>query len=440
MADDMVLDAAVEAEPLETSVEETVEVPEPGTETEVDGAEPGNTDSEEDAPVGSVWREVKERLKDAPNLHRQVKAALHSYERAKAAFPDGVEAAVKRLEAINQLDDDPKDPDYLPGSRTPEEVLSNTVAERGFWRDFDNAFQGGDARVINQMIEANPTSFQKLIPEAMDRFQELNPDGYSAYVCKSVDAHLVQQKIPLQLEILDMLLPQSSDDPGTARVLAAFKAIKGVFEGIQTAAKGSIAPKQIEGKQAGTQTTQTQPQSDSREMNLRHDEWLSAIRPRSEAFAASEALKLAGKSRFTPAELGKIKNFVRTEVNVRTKANDAYQKRVVGFLKANNKTAYAMTVESEHKKIISEAVKRIVPQVLGERTKPGPKAGQAKAEQAKPGAGAVAKPGDEQYELIAGPPRTMGLKVDFKRTNNSMLAGDRAFIVGRVKPVRWRRK
>lgn len=434
MADELVLDTVVE-EPVETEVDAGTETT-TGTEA-VETEEQGTGESAADAPVASVWKEVKDKLKDSPNLHRQVKAALHAYEKMKTGFPDGMETAVKRLEAVSQLDDDPEDPDYVQGSRTFEEVISNTVAERTFWRDFDTAFQSGDPRVINQMIETNPVSFQKLIPDAMDRYQQLNPEGYSAYICKSVDSYLTQNKIPLQIEILDMLLPESSTDASTQRVIAAFQAIKGVISGIQTAAQGKIEPKSASGTAPVTPGASTGPSIEDRELNVRHNEWLPEIRQRSEAYAANEALKLAGKTRFTPAEVSKMQNFVRTEVNVRTKANDAFQKRVKGLLKANNKAAYSMTVESEHKKIISEAVKRIVPQIISERAKPGPKPGQ---QAAKPGTAVASKPGDEQFELIAGPPRTMGLKVDLRRTSNAMLASDRAYIEGRAKPVRWRRK
>ena len=438
MAEEMILDTATEVEPIETDAGAELEVSD-GQETPVEGAEQGTQDAEADQPASAVWREVKDLLKNKPSLYRAVKTAIHAQERLREKLPDGLETAVKRLEAVNQLDDDPEDPDYVAGSRTFEEVISNTMAERGFWRDFDNAFQAGDGRVVKQMIEANPTSFQKLIPEAMDHYQQLNPDGYSAYICKSVDSYLVQQKIPLQIEILDMLLPETSNDPGTQRVIAAFKAIKDTISTIQNVAKNPIEPKQVAGGQAAPQNGTQPANSVDQELALRHDAWLPEIRQRSEAYAVNEALKIAGKTRFTPAEVGKIKNFVRNEVGIRTKADDAFQRKIKGLLKANNKAAYAMTVESKHKTIIQEAVKRIVPQVIGERK--GTKTAAAQQTGQKPAqAAAAARPGDEQFELIAGPPRTLGMKVDLKRTSNAMLASDRAYIEGRSKPVRWRRK
>lgn len=433
MGDELVLDSVVE-EPVETGAEETVDTTdaEPGSAA----TEPGAADTGEDAPVGAAWKEAKERLKDVPAVQRQVKAALHAYEKMKSGLPDGIEATIKRLEAVNQLDDDPEDPDYMPGSRTFEEVISNTIAERSFWRGFDTAFQAGDGRVVKQMIEANPTSFQKLIPEAMDHYQQLNPEAYSTYICKSVDSFFTQQRIPLHLDMLNMLLPESSTDPSTQRVIDAFQAIKKAFSTIQTSAQGKMDPKKVDGQTSGTTPAAS---GGDEQINLRHDAWLPDIRQRSEAFAVEETMKLAGKTKFTTAEIAKIRNFVRTEINVRTKADDVYQQRIKGLLKANNKAAFAMTVEAKHKKITSEAVKRIVPQVISERerAKPGPKPGQKPADGAKP---ATAMSGDEQFELIAGPPRTLGMNVDFTRTPHSMMAKDRAYVIGRSKGVRWRRK
>jgi hypothetical protein len=47
-----------------------------------------------------------------------------------------------------------------------------------------------------------------------------------------------------------------------------------------------------------------------------------------------------------------------------------------------------------------------------------------------------------KFERIAGPPQTLGLKIDHNRTTHKMLAGDKdgtrsAYIEGRKTPVKW---
>lgn len=440
MAEEMVLDGGAELEIAPLEIEESgaeLEGAE-GAETALEGAE-AEAGDETDQAASAVWKDVKERLKDVPTLHRQVKKALHTMEALEKRLPDGIEKTVQRIEAIQQLDDDPEDPDYMPGSRPFEDVISNTIAERTFWRDFDGAFQQGDHRVVNQMFEANPASFEKLVPAAMDKWSEVNPQDFSTYVCRSVEGYLSNAEIPLQLALLDRVLPQTSDDPGLQTVIQAVGAIKKVIGEIRSSAKRDFAPKAAAGAQNPTPTGQQPGNTEERELNVRHGEWMPEIRTRSNTLAANEAIKIAGKQKFSASELAGIRKAIAEEIGIRIKGDTAYQQKIKGFLKANNKAAFTSTVESKHKSIIPTAAKRAVQDALEKRT-----AGKASAkpvqqqQAAKPLQGQVQS--NETFELIAGPPRTMGLKVDFSRTPHSMLAKDQAYIVGRNNPVKWRRK
>src|SRR5277367_3275431 len=106
MADELMdLGADTEVDQIETNTE--TEGTEPGTETEgLEGHQA--TESTEPTSAASTWKQVKERLKDAPDLHRQVKKALHFMEDASKRLPDGIAKATERLELISQLDDDPE--------------------------------------------------------------------------------------------------------------------------------------------------------------------------------------------------------------------------------------------------------------------------------------------------------------------------------------------
>lgn len=386
-----------------------------------------------------VYRAIKDTLRNSPDHYKQVKTALHMMDDINRRFPDGIAKTAERLELISQLDDNPDDPEHVSGSTPIEQVISNTIAERTFWRDYDNAFQEANPAVINQMVEANPESFQKLIPSAMDCFAELNPEGYSSYICKSVSNYLADNQIPLQLALLDRVLPQTSDDPGLQTVIEAFKAIKSVVSQIETSAKSPIQPKAAQQQQNGRDDS-----LESRERNILHDEWLRDIRPRSESFTVSEIQRMFPKVKFTASEISEIKGKVRDELNARVAGNPGYQKKVTGFLKANNKTAYSMTVESEHKKIIGGdrgAAKRAVDDVLAKRkTAQGKKSAQGQTQQQeRPGQSNAQQQNNSRFEYIAQSPTRLGLKVDFRRTSNDMLARNEAYIAGRTNPVKWKR-
>lgn len=388
-----------------------------------------------------IWKQAKEALKDSPQLHAHVKKALHWMGRMDKELPDGIDATVKRLKAIEQLDDNPDDPEYVPGSASLEDVVSNTLAERKFWRDYDNAFQAGDSAIVRQMIDANPESFQKLVPEALNAFAEMNQAGYATIVCQGIKGYLDSERIPLQLALLERVLPAANDpnlakDPALKTVVDAFQSIKKVFDSIET-----TAAKPIEYKAGQQSQNPIDPGTDleTREMNILHDEWLREIRPRSEGFTVSEVQKQFPGKRFTPSEVAQIRNAVKEEVNARVRTNLGYQGKIKSLLKAKNKAAYAMTVESEHKKIIPGAVKRAVQDVLEKRGAAKKTVGQNGTKpEAKTATVAQSGTGGGDYELIAQSPTRLGLRIDFRRTSNAMLAGNKAFIIGREKGVRWK--
>lgn len=435
MADEMVLDTGTETElePLEAGAE--VEAAQTGTEGE--GADQQAAIAGEDVPAPQIYKAIKEALKaHDPNALRQVRKALHLMDEVKAKAPDGIGKLVERMELMKQLDDDDEDPNYEPGTRTFDEVIARTMGERTFWRAYDSAFQAGDPAIVNQMIEANPESFQKLIPAAMDKFAELNPDGFSALVCKSIDGYLQSKEIPLQMALLARVLPPSATDPAMQTVIEAFARIKEVLGGISAWAQKPVTPKAVEGG-AVKPGVQAQPPAtlEDRELAVKNVEWAGAVNPKSFAFAGNEAIRVFGEKKFTGPEIESLKKAVKDEINARTAINGAYQKKIKGFLKANNRTAYNMAVESEHKKIITGAIKRLGDDIISKRTgaikKP---AQQQQQRQQVQNQGAV----DERFEIIAGAPRSQGLQVDFKRNPAGWLEKNQAYVVGRKNPVKWR--
>jgi hypothetical protein len=415
------------------------------TEAEVEAGDAG--DAGQAAPAGDAgdagqaarstgddWKTLKEVLKDHPDLHKRVKGALHAAANLEKRFPDGVAAVENRLKLLSQLDDNPDDPDYVAGSTPIEDVISNTIAERGFWRSFDTAFQAGDPAIVNQMVEANGEAFQKLIPLAMDRFSEMNPDGFSSYVCRSVAPFLEAQQIPLHLALLARVLPEKSDDPGLQTVIEAVKAIRGTVEQIQSTAKKPIEP--AKGSAAAKTEESGQQSLESRELAVTHDEWLREVRPRSEKAMVDEVQRAYPGKRFTPQEVSLIRKALTEEVNARTRINSGYQTRIRGFLKAKNRAAYLMTAEGEHKKIIRDAVKRAVDPVLAKRVKGKTNAQQQPGnQQRQQEAAQTATNGN--FRRIAKSPSQLGLAVDWSRTDNEMYAKETAYIKGEKQAVKW---
>src|ERR1035438_9850773 len=324
MADDAV---------LETPVEEVVE-PVEGVES-VEGEEaPAGEESEGQELAGApLWKAIKDSFagKD-PKTVAQVRRAIYNDTEIGKRHPDGLKGIDAVLQNVKRLSDDAENPDAVP----VEQMIEDTLSERTFWRDFDTKFQAGDAALISDMASANAEAFQKLIPEALTKFAELNPDGYSSIVAKAVVGYFHDQDLPLQFKLLDRIVPQTSDDPAVQQLIEGYGVIKKAFEGLS-----AMAAKPLATPTAKTPTAEAQAQpGEDPAMRLRDIEWNATVGPTSNGLMVSEAMKVLGNAKLTAPEIEKLKGKFKEEINARVSINPGYQNALKAYLKANNKSQY----------------------------------------------------------------------------------------------------
>jgi hypothetical protein len=417
MPEDAVIDAVEEViEPIEGV--EAVEGEETPAGEETEGSELSG------APL---WQAIKNSFN--PNTDKktveQVRKGIYALDQAGKLHPEGIKGVSAVLESVKRLSDDAENPDAVP----VEQMIDDTLSERTFWRDFDTKFQAGDPALVGEMATANAEAFQKLVPEALNKFAELNPDGYSSLIAKAAAGYFGTEEIQKARWTLDSIIPQTSDDPAVQRLIEGYTVIKNALNGLSAMAAKPIATPTT--KTAATEPQRTTPGEDPA-MRLRDIEWNATIAPTSNGLMVSEATKVLGNAKLTAPEIDKLRGKFKEEINARVGINPGYQNALKAYLKANNKAAYLQRVNSEHKKIITGAAKRLVDDVLAER-KTAPKAGVTKPSiTTKP-----AVEGAIRYERIAGPPQTQNLKVDLAKTPQSMLVKRQAYIQGRKNPVTW---
>jgi hypothetical protein len=421
MPEDAVIDAVVD---------EAVEAPlELGTETVTEGAE-GEASTE---PVAGapLWQSIRESLKGADKATQaSVRKAIFDATEVGKRHPEGLKGIDAVLESVKKLSADSETPDAVP----VEQVIEETLAERGFWRDFDDKFQQGDASVITQMATANPEAFQSLMPVAIAKFAEVNPDGYSTLVAQAVVGYLsgAEFDIPLQIKLLDRIVPTESTDPAVQQLIESYGAIKKAFAGLQGMASKQIATPKVAATEKPAAQAQDDPDAPLRANDKAWND--STVRPASDNFAVSEIQKHLGTGKLTEKEIAAVRGRIREEINARVAINAEYQKAIRAYLKANNKAAYTQRVISEHKKIISGgAAKRAVDDVLAAR-KAAPKVAAKVA--VKTAAQLTTEP-TEKFERIAGPPSTLKLKIDWKRQPGDWMVKRKAYVEGRKTPVTW---
>lgn len=415
--------------------EQVSEVETDGPEASLESPESTETESESGLTGAQTWKSIKEPLKALdPKTMQTVRKALFKLDELQKHAPEGLSKLTSELSVVRRLADDPDAPDAVP----IEQLVANTLEERAFWREFDGKFEAGDPSLVQQMADANPDGFQKLIPAALHKFNEVNPDGYAALVAGPAIGYLDSQNIQLQFTILDTFIAQLPDSPASQQVIKACQAIYAATEGLRALSKKPVQP--VGGNPSKTEKP-AEPNTDiaERELRITDKEWNGDVAPKSNQLAGEEAVRIAGKTKFTEQELQTIRSKVREEINARISMNQPYQKALRSYLQAGNKAAYVQRVLAEHKKIITGgAVRRAVDDVLAKRP-----AGVKKAPQAPPNAqqktpNAPLQQANERFEVIAGPPSTMGLRIDHRRTDQRMLLRREAYVVGRKNPVKWK--
>lgn len=414
------VDTAVEETGADTGLTDDIPTDESG------GEESLETDGEA-VSASKLWRDIKEPLKALdPKIASQVRKAIHKSEAYEKKFPEGLGHVETAMSAIQQLADDPA----LP----MEKVIEEAIANRDYFRDLDSKFTNGSPDFVAQLAEAEPNAFQAMMPHALAKFAEVNPEGHSAYIAQATMGYLNSSDVPLQFNILRFALPQIPDGPAKDQVVAACEKIFGTIEGLKGFASKQVAPK-IDTK------TQEQPQdgmdASERENRLTLREWNSEFRDSGVNMVLSEAAKLTGKTKLSEAEQKQVLGKVGEELDARLAVNKDYGKAMQGYLRAGNKTAFNQRLQSERKKLIPGATRRAVDDVVASRPKgaakpvAGAPAGSKAANTLKPVQGAV------QYSRIAGHPSTMGMVIDMNRTSHSMLVNRQAYIKGTSAPVTW---
>ena len=196
--EDIGMESAVVEEPLATPTD-------PGT----DSSDTETPAPEEEAKPEAEAAPAPAKLLDAPGkLSADVKQTLAEIKAKNPALANQLQRALFKSAEVDRV---------LPGGIRQAQELQKQIAEWGgpekvkqtreelaYFSDLDSQFTAGDPRFISAMIEtpAGQEAFQKLAPAMFDKYLEMNPEGYGAYVSKVFTADMVQEGIPLALERL----------------------------------------------------------------------------------------------------------------------------------------------------------------------------------------------------------------------------------------------
>jgi hypothetical protein len=398
---------------------------------EGEGAGEGDGHDDPNVPLYKSAKAALEKIRaENPALAKKIHTQLIRIDRADKALPEGFEKAATMVKEVEGL--------AYPGTQGQpiEQILQSAKAELQGWREFDVKISKGDPAIIEELVTATPEGFQSLIPAALNKYAEVNPDGYSTLVTQAVVADMDSSQIPLQMKLMETFLPRLPDSPEKSELIRAYNSVIGWVNKIRGfAAKPIVAVK-------GNGSAENQPSKEEeqakRETDITRREWNARSTGRGHELISSETARILGATKPTDQQRQQITAKVAEELDARLAANREYGAAMRAFLANKNYEGYKRRLHSEYQKLIPGAVRRAIDD-LGIKAskgaaKPGEKPGQ------KPGPG-NARPGGkaaEGFERIAGPPRTIkGMPmIDLVATTHSMLMNRQAILKGGRK-VRW---
>jgi hypothetical protein len=390
----------------------------------------GQLDLNSNVPLYKQAKAALDEIKAKnPALAKQIQTALIRQDKADRALPIGFEKASSIIKDLEQL--------AYPGSegRAVEQIATDIRSEVQGWRAFDAKISAGDPSVIDELYTAAPEALNTLVPAGLNKFAEINPDGYSALVTQAVMSDANQAEIPLQLTMLRTFIPRLPASPEKDEIIGAYNKLAAWFERLKGFASKPVAAKA--NPAAGKDGKNAEAVQAARELDLTRREYNTRSTGYGSKLVDSETARIVGATKITDEQKKQILSKVAEELDARLAANKDYGSAMRGYLANKNEEGYRRRLHSEYHKLIPGAVRRAVDD-LGIKPKAGAKPTVQAGKKAEIGKKSAAVAAPVGFEKISGHPRTIKdmPPIDLLSTTQGMLMQHTAILRG-GKKVRW---
>jgi hypothetical protein len=347
-----------------------------------------------------------------PMFAAKLRHALMQGEALKAVLPGGVKEANELRQTIEDLGG--------------TEGIQELQAERAEWIELDQQYSKADPRFIDAIIKHGKDQFLQLAPEMFGRFQQLNPDGFSAYVSGVLVSDMLTNRVPLILERLADFIPQ--DQPNAVAALAK---LNQYFARIEDLAKKPVT------------TAKEKPAPDAREVELNQreakmvkEQWTAnTSRNRLQAFneelnraLIARGFKGANDPKITGEQMATIRELTAPRIDRFLAESPDFDKKTSSYFGARDEKGYLRYMSSLYKQGVPKALGAAINQAMGKPAAPKPVVNGNGAKPSQP------KPADG-YQFLSKMPDVNTF--DTARTTTDMIRSGKAVLVG-GKKVQWR--
>lgn len=391
-------------EPADTGVDPVSDAPDTG-DADVDADHEG---ADEDFVVrggklGAKTREALAQIKATnPRLAKELSRALFANERYKQELPGGLKELSELRQTVEKF-----------GGADGFEKLQKGYND---YNDIDTRFTQGDPKFIDDLT-ANPegqAAFLKLAPAMIQKFEQMDPDGYSGYVARVFAADMSAANLPLTLERLGDFI---GENPKAQELLGVFKNYLQRINGF--ASKQSAAP-QPKREPPNADFEQRSAALSKRETEMRQKEYESVSVRASEGVFRKEWERQTKGLNLSKDQTVAVKELYQLRMGAVAK-DKTFSDNLDRFFKSDDQNGFGRYVTSAYEKHIPEVLKLVLRHVVPRAASATPAKSATPAASSTPAATATAAktPTPEKgFTNVAGIPSKDD--IDYSRTNTEM--------------------
>lgn len=349
-----------------------------------------------------------------PSVAREFKEAVYARDELRREFPGGLQEAREIRDTLNGI----SAVDSTTGTELKgREALDLIQKESAYLQQLDQHFSSANPALWDQLVEAQPESFIRLMPSAIEKLEQLAPDAFASLIANRMLADMAQEGVIDDLKWLARVAGENKEAKEIAgRTIAYLQRLSGFAQ------KPFEAPKNLKAgnNQNGQQGGEDRVAQRERDLNIR--EYRSAHGQVAQQMFATELAKHTAGRNVSQEQKTAIIELV---TNALTRAETAEDKKKIDrYFAANDKAGYLQFKRSILDRSLSSAVERAVAVTIGRKPGPGAKGGGQGQRQGQQQQGGKQQPQAAQgWKQVAQSPHQNDIDWARTRQHGSVLEG-----------------
>lgn len=355
--------------PEETAVIDTpAEIPPAGstepTEPPTDGTEPESGEHESQQP-GEGGEQPAANGKD---VHQAVRTSLGELKKTNPAAANALKQAYFSNQEFQK---------EFPGGIAEARQIATTLKEFGgtdgvrvlkdsadYLEQIDKSFTAGDPAFIDQLAQASPESFVKIMPAAIDKLEQMAPEAFASLFAQRMLGDMNASGLIGELQWLQRVAGDNAEIKAVAdKFVKYLQRLSGFAE------KPYAAPKSQQSQNGNGQQDEERTRFEQEKREFTITQWRTVAADNVGKVFSSEFSRLTGGRTVTTEQKAAIIELVQNAIN-RAETDDD-RKKIDDYFASGDQQGYLKFKDSFFKRVVPNAVERATSTILGKKPGPG---------------------------------------------------------------------